>query len=319
MKPPHDARLFENVPIRRSTWSSSPNSSEAPAPRAPSTPTACASSTISRAPCAGIARRSRAGRRGRPPSRRRRRRPPARPPPSSAARSSMRSSFGIWLWRNGRSLAPEIFTPSRIDAWSPESQITVSLGPRIVPRQPTLAWWPVVKTITSSDAHPLGQLAFELGVERSGPVQEARPGQAGAVPLERVAGGLLDALVAGQAQVVVRAEHHLLGALDLHQRARLGLDQAEVGEEVLLARGLELLEAVVASRLLEDVDRGTGFAHAQSVPESPKPIAWRRPCRSGSARSRAAATSTRSSSSPSACGRTTRNGSRRCCSSGGRS
>ena len=50
MKPPQEARLFENVPIRRSTWSSSPNSSEAPAPRAPSTPTAWASSTISRAP-----------------------------------------------------------------------------------------------------------------------------------------------------------------------------------------------------------------------------------------------------------------------------
>ena len=40
--------------------------------------------------------------------------------------------------------------PSRIEAWSAESQITVSPGSRIVPMQPTLAWWPVVKTIASS-------------------------------------------------------------------------------------------------------------------------------------------------------------------------
>jgi hypothetical protein len=31
-------------------------------------------------------------------------------------------------------------TPSRIEAWLPESQITVSPGPRIVERQPTLDW-----------------------------------------------------------------------------------------------------------------------------------------------------------------------------------
>ena len=44
------------------------------------------------------------------------------------------------LWRKGRSLAPESMQPSRIEAWSPESQITVSPGPRIVPMQPTFAW-----------------------------------------------------------------------------------------------------------------------------------------------------------------------------------
>jgi hypothetical protein len=40
--------------------------------------------------------------------------------------------------------------PSRIEAWSPESTITVSPGARIVPSVPTLAWLPVVKTIASS-------------------------------------------------------------------------------------------------------------------------------------------------------------------------
>ena len=50
MKPPQEASDFENVPIRRSTRSSTPSSSLAPAPRAPSTPSPCASSTIRRAP-----------------------------------------------------------------------------------------------------------------------------------------------------------------------------------------------------------------------------------------------------------------------------
>ncbi len=54
------------------------------------------------------------------------------------------------LWRKGRSLARLSRQPSRIEAWSPESATTVSPGPRIVPSVPTLAWWPVVKTIASS-------------------------------------------------------------------------------------------------------------------------------------------------------------------------
>ena len=62
------------------------------------------------------------------------------PPPSSAARPSIFSSLSMRLWRKGRSLAPEMRTPSRIEAWSPVSQITVSAGPRIVPIAPTLAW-----------------------------------------------------------------------------------------------------------------------------------------------------------------------------------
>ena len=49
-KPPQDASDFENVPMRRSTSASTPCSSVAPAPRAPSTPAPCASSTMSRAP-----------------------------------------------------------------------------------------------------------------------------------------------------------------------------------------------------------------------------------------------------------------------------
>ena len=72
------------------------------------------------------------------------------PPPSSAARWSIFSSRSRRLCLNGRSLAREIRQPSRIEAWSAESTITVSPGARIVPSVPTLAWWPVEKTIASS-------------------------------------------------------------------------------------------------------------------------------------------------------------------------
>jgi hypothetical protein len=50
MTPPQEASDLEKVAIRRSTRSSTPSSSQVPAPRAPSTPRAWASSTMSRAP-----------------------------------------------------------------------------------------------------------------------------------------------------------------------------------------------------------------------------------------------------------------------------
>ena len=51
MNPPSEAKDLEKVPITRSTWSSTPSISDAPAPRVPSTPNPCASSTRSRAWC----------------------------------------------------------------------------------------------------------------------------------------------------------------------------------------------------------------------------------------------------------------------------
>ena len=138
-KPPQEASDLEKVPMRRSTRSSRPNSSQAPAPRAPSTPTPWASSTIRRAPCSWQ-RRVTSGRLARSPSiEKTPSTTTSTPPPSSAERSSIVSSLSIRLWRNGRIRARDIDTASRIEAWSPESQITVSPGPSSVPMQPTLA------------------------------------------------------------------------------------------------------------------------------------------------------------------------------------
>ena len=150
MKPPQLASDFENVPMRRSTRSSTPKCSVAPAPRAPSTPAPWASSTMRRAPKRSH-RSQISGSGGTSPSIEKTPSTTTRtPPPSLAARSSMRSSLSMRLWRKARSLARLSRQPSRIEAWSPESATTVSPGPRIVPSVPTLAWWPVVKTIASS-------------------------------------------------------------------------------------------------------------------------------------------------------------------------
>ncbi len=98
------------------------------------------------------------------------------------------------------------------------------------------------------------------------PLRKREPVRPGAVAVERVAGALADPLVARQAEVVVRAEHHDLAALDLHERPGLGLDQAEVREEVVLPRRLQLLHAVMARGLREDVDGSAGgLGHAVNL------------------------------------------------------
>jgi hypothetical protein len=56
------------------------------------------------------------------------------------ARDSIDSSLSSRLWRNGRTLACDMATASMIEAWSPESQITVSVGDSSVAIAPTFAW-----------------------------------------------------------------------------------------------------------------------------------------------------------------------------------
>ena len=107
--------------------------------------------------------------------------------------------------------------------------------------------------------HPLGELALELEVKRGGAVEQPRAGEPGAVGLERVAGGLLDPRVAGQAEVVVGAEHDRLAPLHLDHRARprRSARGSRAAGRPRFA-DLEQLGAVVGARLLEHVDRGAG-------------------------------------------------------------
>ena len=103
---------------------------------------------------------------------------------------------------------------------------------------------------------PFGELALELQVQIERAVEKSRAGDAGAVPVERVEGALLDALVAGQAEVVVRPEHDPLLALHLDHRQSGALEHAEVRKCVELARRLELGDSLVLASLGEDVDGG---------------------------------------------------------------
>ena len=84
---------------------------------------------------------------------------------------------------------------------------------------------------------PLGELALELEVQVDRAVQKPRAGQSGAVAVERVQRALLDALVAGQTEVVVGAEHDPRLALHLDDRERRTLEHAEVREHVVLPGG----------------------------------------------------------------------------------
>ena len=103
---------------------------------------------------------------------------------------------------------------------------------------------------------PVGELALELDVQVDRAVEEARAGQARAVAVERVACALLDALVAGQPQVVVGAEHDPALALHLHDRQRRPLQHVEVRKGADLAGGLELFDALELASLGENVDCG---------------------------------------------------------------
>ena len=110
--------------------------------------------------------------------------------------------------------------------------------------------------------HPVGELPLQLHVHGRGAVEQARSGDTGAVLLQGVAGRLLDPLVRGQSQVVVGAQHDRLASLHLHHGPRLGLEDPEIGEEVALFGGFELLDPIMGPGLLEDIRHNTGRAVA---------------------------------------------------------
>ena len=76
----------------------------------------------------------------------------------------------------------------------------------------------------------LGQALLELEMEVECPVEEARAGAARAVLLDGLDGGFLDLGVVGQPDVVVRADHDELLAVDVDFGPLGVLDRDEVGE-----------------------------------------------------------------------------------------
>ena len=141
MKPPQEASDLENVPMRRSTSSSTPSSSQAP--RAARAEHADAVGLVDHQPRA-VARGTAARSRGTSADVALHREHAVdhhqhAAAVALAARSSIVSSLSSRSWRKGRTRARDIETASRIEAWSPESQITVSPGPSRVAMQPMLA------------------------------------------------------------------------------------------------------------------------------------------------------------------------------------
>ena len=179
--PPQEASDLENVAIRRSTRSSTPSSSHVPAPRAPEH--AERVGLVDHQP--GAEARAQIGDLGQRRDVALHREHAVDDDEDAAAvaagRSSRFSSRSRRLWRKARSLARERMQPSRIEAWSPESAITVSPGPRIVPSAPRLAWWPVVKTIAASVPSHSASSCSSSRCRSSRAVEEARAGEPGAV------------------------------------------------------------------------------------------------------------------------------------------
>ena len=237
--------------MRRSTSSSTSKASQAPAPRAPSTPTPWASSTISRAPCS---RHSAAisGSGARSPSiENTPSTTTSTPPPSHSARCEHRLELVQPVVAEGADAG------ARHRHGVEDRGVVARVADHGVCRLEQRADAAGVGQVAGGEderllgAHPVRQLALQLQVQRQRAVEEAGAGEAGAEALQRVARGLLHARVAGQPEVVVRAQHDALAAFHLHHRAGRALEHAEVGHEVVLARRAELLEPLVAAGLVE--------------------------------------------------------------------
>ena len=84
--------------------------------------------------------------------------------------------------------------------------------------------------------HEFGQAFLELHVEVERAVEQARAGATGAVHGQRRRGGGLDLRVAGEAEVVVGAQHHELAPLARHHRILGGGDGPVVHVHVRGAR-----------------------------------------------------------------------------------
>ena len=246
---------MEKVPIRRSTRSSTPRSSETPAPRAPSTPAPWASSTIRRAPWREHSSQiSRSGAMS-PSIEKTPSTTTSTPPPSDWARSSIFSSLSRRLWRKRAQLR------AREQAAVEDRGVVAGVDDHRVRGRENRAERREVGLVAGREhergvgVHPFGDLPLELQVQRDRPVQEARAGEPGAVAVQSVLGAGHHALVAGQPEVVVGAEHDPLGALHLDHGHRRRGEDVEVGQHVGLAGGAQQLLALVAADLREDVHR----------------------------------------------------------------
>ena len=255
--PPHEASDFENVAIRRSTSVlDAEQLGGARAARAEHAERVRLVDHQPRAEPCGTARRSRAAAPRRPPSRTRRRRRPARRRHRRRPSRACARGGPCGCDETACSFARERMQPSRIEAWSPESAIDRVARAEDRPQRAEVGLVAGGEHQRGLGVQPLGELALELEVEIDRPVEEARAGQPGAVAVERIQRALLDPLVAGQPQVVVGAEHDPPLALHLHDRQRRALQHAEVGQRIELPGGPQLLQALVLTRLGEDVDRG---------------------------------------------------------------
>ena len=132
--------------------------------------------------------------------------------------------------------------------------MTVSPGPRIVPSAPRLAWCPVVKTSAASVPIHSASSCSSSRCRSIVPFRKRDPVSPVPYLLTASSAPWRTRSSPVRPEVVVGAEHDPSLALHRHDRERRALQHAEVGQCVELARGAQLVQALVVPGFVEDVD-----------------------------------------------------------------
>jgi hypothetical protein len=124
-----------------------------------------------------------------------------------------------------------------------DAGVVVAVGEHLIAPTAQAGERPLVRHEPRGEQHRLGvaqevgDLFLEGAVFGDGAVEQPATGAAGAVALQRVAGGLHDLRVPGQAQVVVGPEHQGFAAADADDGTVERIVGDEIGADALLGPG----------------------------------------------------------------------------------
>ena len=216
-KPPTVASDFENVPISRSTSSSTPKCSGVPRPHSPNTPSPCASSTIRRAPCAR-ASRAISGSGATSPSIENTPSTTIRMPEPLGNLAELAREIGhvvVAVLHGAAEAEPAAVDDAGVIERVEHGHVAAAEQARQHAEVHLEAGREDERGLAPRE---LREPLLELDVEVERAVEQPRARHAGAVDRERDGGRLLDLGMVREAEVVVRPEHHELAVAAQHDR-----------------------------------------------------------------------------------------------------
>ena len=235
--PPSAPMAFDSVPTCTSTRPCTPKWSMVPRPLRPSTPEACASSTIMMAPYFSASAHSP----GSGPIS-----PSMEKTPSvisslcpgwSLTLANCSSAWARSLWRKTRILARESRAPSMMLAWFSSSEMMKSSLSRMAETVPALAANPGLEDDAGLDVLESRDALLQFHVNAHGAGDGAHRARADAVLARGLQRGLAQLGVGRQAEIVVGGQVDHLPAVEMADRRLLVVQyaQAEVGSFLLQA------------------------------------------------------------------------------------